>query len=164
MSLKIGVAKMSARAKTPHDDFERLLESCVEMLTQMRQKPTIPTILASMLLFLVAAILPAAAQAQTSAYSLPQAPATGVSYRLQVAREGIYRLTYNDLQSAGLPVSTLNPLQLQMFVGGSEIAIYVAGEADGHLDPGDYVLFYGQPVHTLYTLSLIHISEPTRPY
>lgn len=120
----------------------------------MRQKPTIPTIptiLVSMLLFLVGAILPAAAQAQTSAYSLPQAPATGVSYRLQVAREGIYRLTYNDLQSAGLPVSTLNPLQLQMFVGGSEIAIYVAGEADGHLDPGDYVLFYGQPVHTLYT-------------
>lgn len=109
------------------------------------------TILGFILCLLIGAMLPEAIQAQTLAPIPTAAPATGISYKLEVAQEGIYRLTYTDLQAAGLPVTTLDPAQLQMFVGGSEIAIYVAGQADGHFDPADYVLFYGKPAHTLYT-------------
>ncbi len=105
-----------------------------------------------MLCFMIGAMGPAAIGAEAGAALVgPTAPATGVSYRIQVAQEGMYRLTYTDLQLAGLPVDTLDPAQIQIFVGGVEIAIFVAGEGDGHFDASDYVVFYGKPVHTLYT-------------
>lgn len=105
-----------------------------------------------MLCFVIGAMAPVAvgAEAMTAPVE-PATPAIGVSYKLQVAQEGMYRLTYTDLQTAGLPVDTLNPAQLQIFAGGSEIAIFVAGEGDGIFDSSDYVAFYGKPVHTLYT-------------
>ncbi|MGW8322931.1 MAG: C25 family cysteine peptidase, partial [Thermodesulfobacteriota bacterium] len=34
---------------------------------------------------------------------------------------------------------------------GVEVPIYLFGEEDGVFDPGDYLLFYGKPVDTIYT-------------
>jgi hypothetical protein len=56
----------------------------------------------------------------------------------------MYRLTYTDLQNAGFPVSTSNPLRIQIFHRGVEQAIRVAGELDGVFDPADYIEFYGE--------------------
>ena len=60
-------------------------------------------------------------------------------YKIPVAKDGMYRLTYTDLQNAGFPVSTSNPLRFQIFHRGVEQAIRVAGELDGVFDPADYI-------------------------
>jgi Peptidase family C25 len=65
-------------------------------------------------------------------------------YRIPVAKKGIYRLTYNDLQQAGFPVGSVDPRFIQLFHRGVEQAITVQGQADAQLNPGDYLEFYGQ--------------------
>ena len=63
-------------------------------------------------------------------------------YKIPVAREGLYRLTYLDLQGAGFPVSG-DPATFRLFHRGVEQAILVYGESDGAFDPEDYLEFYG---------------------
>lgn len=65
-------------------------------------------------------------------------------FRVLTAKDGIYRLSYNDLQNAGFPVSAADPRSVQLFHRGVEQDIYIAGEADGVFDPGDYIEFYGR--------------------
>lgn len=72
-------------------------------------------------------------------------------YKVAVKQDGIYQLTYAQLQTAGLPVTTLDPRTLRMFNSGQELRIRVTGEADGRLDSGDVVLFYGRGSNTRYT-------------
>ena len=67
----------------------------------------------------------------------------GEWYRIAVTQDAVYRVTYADLGSAGLPVDTLDPRTLRLLNGGSEVAIRVEGEEDGVFQPGDYILFYG---------------------
>ncbi|WP_181163750.1 putative type IX secretion system sortase PorU2 [Pontibacter mangrovi] len=63
-------------------------------------------------------------------------------HKLQVTETGLYKLDYNYLQQLGL--ANVNPQHLQLFRRGKELAIYVAGEADGRLDQQDYLEFYGE--------------------
>ena len=65
-------------------------------------------------------------------------------YKIPTAQDGIYRLAYEDLQSAGFPVDAVDPQRLQIFHRGVEQAIHVQGEGDASFDPGDFVEFYGQ--------------------
>jgi hypothetical protein len=64
-------------------------------------------------------------------------------YRIPVGKDGIYRLDYNTLQAAGVPVGAIDPRTLQLFHRGAEQALYVAGEGDGQLNASDYFEFYG---------------------
>ncbi len=64
-------------------------------------------------------------------------------YKIGVAQDGVYRLTYADLQNAGVPVSTIDPRRLQLFHRGSEQAIYVSGQDDAVFNPEDYIEFFG---------------------
>jgi hypothetical protein len=73
-----------------------------------------------------------------------RATATATRYRIVVDHPGMYRLTYNDLQAAGLPVDQVDPRNLQLTNQGRDVAILVNGEQDGELNPGDEVLFYGE--------------------
>ncbi len=66
-----------------------------------------------------------------------------VYYKIPVAKNGLYRLTYTDLQQAGFPVNTVNPLLIQLFHRGVEQRIVVAGEQDGVFHSTDYIEFYG---------------------
>lgn len=94
-------------------------------------------------------------------------------YRIAVRRAGIYRLTYGDLRSAGVPVDTLDPRTLRLFRYGKEVAIQVSGEQDGRFDPGDELRFYGQPLTgTRYSATEVYwltyggepgLRLPTRP-
>ena len=43
---------------------------------------------------------------------------------------GIYKLTYQQMEQAGFPLSQLNPKSLQLFHRGQEQAIYIEGEED----------------------------------
>ncbi|MGC9397325.1 MAG: C25 family peptidase propeptide domain-containing protein, partial [Anaerolineae bacterium] len=80
-----------------------------------------------------------------------QAPVSDEAYKILVDEDGIYELTYTDLITAGVPVDTLDPRTLQLHNQGSQVAIYVDGEADGVFDTDDYVLFYGQKMTTKHT-------------
>lgn len=64
-------------------------------------------------------------------------------YKIAVAAKGVYRLTYSDLQIAGLPLSAIDPRRIQIFHRGQEQSIFVQGQADASLDAGDYLEFYG---------------------
>jgi hypothetical protein len=65
-------------------------------------------------------------------------------FKITVARDGIYRITYADLVNAGFPVGAIDPRRLQLFYRGTEQSIFVAGQDDAVFDPADYIEFYGQ--------------------
>ncbi len=70
-------------------------------------------------------------------------------YKIKLVKDGVYRITYSDLIAAGVPVSTFNPKNLQLFGRTNEPYvqeqyIYVHGDNDNSFDNGDYIEFYGQ--------------------
>ncbi len=78
-------------------------------------------------------------------------PANQTAWKIAVNQTGIYRLTYGDLLAAGVLRDQPNPRTLALHRGTTEIPIHVTGEADGAFDPGDLLIFYGQPAQTRYT-------------
>ena len=77
------------------------------------------------------------------------------AYKIAVTADGLYRLDYALLQSAGVPVDAVDPASWQMYWLGREIAIQVTGAEDGRFDPGDAVVFYGRSVDSLYYEGLL---------
>lgn len=65
-------------------------------------------------------------------------------YKIPVAKDGIYRLTWTDLQSAGFPLTGVDPRRLQLFHRGTEQAIYVKGQEDALFNQDDHIEFYGR--------------------
>ena len=63
-------------------------------------------------------------------------------FKIPVGKNGIYRLTYSDLQVAGFPVES-DPKKFQLFHRGVEQRIIVDGETDGQFDIADFIEFYG---------------------
>lgn len=64
-------------------------------------------------------------------------------YKIPVAKTGIYKISYSDLQSAGVPIGGIDPRRINLFYRGIEQAIFVQGQADAIFDPADYIEFYG---------------------
>lgn len=101
-----------------------------------------------------AAVLPAApaavdataATVYTGTQWVPPTPA----YRVQVVQDGVHVLTYAALQTAGLPVTTIDPHTFRLYWMGQEVAIQVSGEGDGQFNPGDELTFYGRSIDSLY--------------
>lgn len=79
---------------------------------------------------------------QTTAAASPSSTTT--EYKIVVNQDGLYQLTYTDLLSAGLDVTGVVPSNFRLTSQGRNVAIEVVGEADGHFDPGDSIIFYGQ--------------------
>lgn len=67
-------------------------------------------------------------------------------FRMSVWKEGIYRLTYADLQAAGVPVTTwFSAERYQVFHRGIEQFIQVADQNNDNIfGPGDHLEFYGR--------------------
>jgi hypothetical protein len=78
------------------------------------------------------------------------------SYKITVDGDGLYRLTYADLQAAGLPVDDLDPRTFQLFGQGQEVAIRATGQGDGSFDPGDSLLFYGRVPRSRYAVHNVY--------
>lgn len=70
--------------------------------------------------------------------------ATAPRYKIVVDRDGLYRVAYDDLLTAGLVMTSFDPRNLHMTNQGLDVAVELAGEGDGQFGPGDYLLFYGQ--------------------
>ncbi len=64
-------------------------------------------------------------------------------FKIPVAKDGIYKLSYLDLQAVGFPVDS-DPNKIQLFHRGIEQAINVDGEGDGQFNPIDFIEFYGR--------------------
>ena len=85
---------------------------------------------------------------------------TGDWIKIGIIKNGIYCLTRNDLNIAGINVSSIDPRNVAIFGNPSgmlsvknnvphtndlqELAITVKGESDGTFDQGDSIIFFGQ--------------------
>ncbi len=85
----------------------------------------------------------------TNAASLTPANLPG-SFKIIVAADGIYQLTYQTLVAAGFPVSGSDPAHWHLWHAGQELAIQINDGGDGHFDPGDTLWFYGQKRRSRY--------------
>ncbi|GAB4530470.1 MAG: hypothetical protein Fur0018_17780 [Anaerolineales bacterium] len=83
---------------------------------------------------------------------------TSTAYRISVAQDGLYRLTYADLQAAGMPVNSLNPADFRMSNQGRDVAYAFEGDADTLFEPGEAILFFGEKFHGDY-LAARHASD-----
>jgi hypothetical protein len=86
--------------------------------------------------------------------------ANGKWFRISLQKTGIYQITYDDFVSMGFDPATIDPSKIAVYGNGGgmlpesnatgrvddliENAIMVQDGGDGKLDPGDYVLFYGE--------------------
>ena len=61
-----------------------------------------------------------------------------------VQQDGLYRIDAEWLEKRDLDLTSLDPATLRLFNRGREQPIYVAGEADGHFDPDDFLIFHGR--------------------
>ena len=77
---------------------------------------------------------------------LLDAPDLFADLKIKVEREGIYRLSYNDLLAAGLDPSGIDPRTIRISNKGKEVRIHVEGEGDGQFDSSDYIEFYGKGI------------------
>ena len=65
-------------------------------------------------------------------------------YAFKIVQDGIYRLDYNALDNAGVPLSSFSTENIQIFGREKEIPIHIEDGNDSSLDPGDYILFYAE--------------------
>lgn len=69
-------------------------------------------------------------------------------YRIPVAQDGVYRLTYTDLQNAGFPVGTVDTRFIQVFHRGTEQAILFKHDnptsPNATFEATEYIEFFGQ--------------------
>ena len=73
------------------------------------------------------------------------------NYKIIVKEDGLYKLSYGDLQAAGMPVQEVDPRTFRILHLGQELDIYVSGEEDGRFDAGDAIYFYGQALDGKYS-------------
>lgn len=93
---------------------------------------------------------------EISPQALPWTP-PNPGWKVKVRNDGIYQLTYAELDAAGVPVDDeLDPSTLQLFNLGEEVAIHVVDGGDSSFDPGDYLLFYGQESGLKYALDNVY--------
>ncbi len=73
-------------------------------------------------------------------------PGDGV-LRIHTNERGLYRLTYDELSAAGVPVGPggTHPDTFAVYHKGQQIDIQVTGAGDGSFDQGDLVIFYAVP-------------------
>jgi hemin uptake protein HemP len=89
---------------------------------------------------------------QSAAVPLPNSvlssnAASTPRYKIVVDHDGLYRLTYADLENAGMLVDSVDPETFHLTSQGEDVSIYVSGEGDGSFDPDDFIEFYGRKFH-----------------
>lgn len=65
-------------------------------------------------------------------------------YKFPILGNGIYRINYNALQNAGIPIASINPKNIQIFGRGKEVPLYIEGEADGIFNTSDFIELYAK--------------------
>ncbi|NVO03934.1 MAG: hypothetical protein HXX09_14650, partial [Bacteroidetes bacterium] len=81
-------------------------------------------------------------------------------YRIPISSNGVYRINYNTLVNAGVPVSTIDPRGFQIFYKGVEqyIFIHAVNPQDSNIFlPGHYIEFYAEKNTGWYDTALYHV-------
>jgi hypothetical protein len=76
-------------------------------------------------------------------------------FAFKIPTDGVYKIDFTTLSSAGVPVSSINSANFQVFGFEKEQAIWVEDGGDGSIDPGDYILLYAQK-NTTWLDSLLY--------
>jgi len=84
-------------------------------------------------------------------------------FKIPICKDGIYRLTYANLQASGFPVNSVDPRYIQIFHRGQEQSIYVEGQSDGQLNNSDFIEFYGRKNDGTLD-SLLYIPSSLQPH
>jgi hypothetical protein len=66
-------------------------------------------------------------------------------YKIQIVKEGIYRIYVNALVNAGIRADTINPARFQIFYRGEEQHILVENVNGNRFNPDGFIEFYGKP-------------------
>jgi len=108
-------------------------------------------------------------------------------YQFSIVEDGLYRIPYQSLVDAGIPISSISANQLQIFGKQRELPLYVKDNGDNSINPGDYIEFYaerndgwldsllydnptdiGNPAYSLYNDTLFYFltwtTGPTKRY
>lgn len=65
-------------------------------------------------------------------------------YKFPIVQDGMYRLDYNTLTNAGIPLASFQSENVQIFGKEREVALHIEDGGDNSIDPGDYILFYAE--------------------
>lgn len=86
-------------------------------------------------------------------------------YRISIPKTGLYRIDYTTLISSGIPLSTINPQNFQLFIKGEEQYITINGEADNVFNTTDYIEFYAKKNDASFdSLAYENILRMPNPY
>ncbi|MFQ5708580.1 MAG: C25 family cysteine peptidase [bacterium] len=64
--------------------------------------------------------------------------------KIFVAKDGLYQIGFEDLDTLDVDLSTVKPNNLKIYNRGKQIPIRVQGSEDGSFDPGDVIEFWGE--------------------
>ena len=64
-------------------------------------------------------------------------------FKIAVVSDGVYELTYAQLQAAGMNLAAVNPNQIEMMVRGQPVAYTFIGNDDATFSPGEKIRFVG---------------------
>jgi hypothetical protein len=100
----------------------------------------------------VAASPPATLDSNSENASLTIVASTPISlpspcWRIGITADGLYRLTYETLDAAGVPVAGADPSDFHLLWRGQEVAMQEMGDGDGNFEPGEAFRFYAQAFH-----------------
>lgn len=65
-------------------------------------------------------------------------------YKFPIEEEGVYRISYNTLAAAGVPLANINPADIQLYSRETEVPIYIKTEQPGSFGLSDYIEFYAR--------------------
>ncbi len=86
-------------------------------------------------------------------------------YKIKIAQNGVFRIDSVVLASAGIPLSSINPKNFQIFNKGVQQYIYVEGESDNVFNGSDFIEFYAQKNDgALDTALYVNTSFVPNPY
>jgi hypothetical protein len=86
-------------------------------------------------------------------------------FKFQVSETGVYRIDSVALANAAIPLSTIDPRNIQLFARGVEIPILINGENDGVFNGTDFIEFYGEKNDGWFESQLYNgIQNQPNPY
>lgn len=86
-------------------------------------------------------------------------------FKISIPKTGLYRIDSATIANAGIPLNTVTPHNLQIFIKGEEQYIYINGDADGVFNGSDYLEFYAEKNDGRFdSISYTGISRLPNPY
>ncbi len=65
-------------------------------------------------------------------------------FKFPITKNGVYRIDYNTIMNAGIPIGNIDPRGIQLLGRGKEVPLYIQGEADSVFDNTDFIEFYAK--------------------